>query len=51
MVFLGTALGRFSQCFAFIFRCGPAMVADIFTQPLTIKKLPTALRLHIKCKS
>ena len=44
--FLGTALGRLSQCFFFlIFRRWPTMVTDIFTQPPppTIKKLPTAL--------
>ena len=37
---LGTALGRFSQCFC----CWLIMVAEIFTQPPpTIKTLPTVL--------
>ena len=31
--FLGTALGRFNQCFFFIFRRWPTMVTDISTQP------------------
>ena len=31
--FLGTTLGRFSQCFFYIFCRRPIMVADIFTQP------------------
>ena len=40
------ALGRFSRCFFFIFRRRPTMVTEIFTQPPTIKKLPTALHSH-----
>ena len=36
ILFFGTALGRFNQCFSFVsfvFRRRPNMVADIFTQP------------------
>ena len=47
-VFWGIALGRFSQCFFLIFRRRPTMVAVIFTQPPTIKKVPTALIRHCK---
>ena len=45
--FCGTALGRFCQCFFYIFCRRSTMVIDIFTQPPpTIKKLPTALYWH-----
>ena len=47
---LGTALGRFSQCFFLIFHRRSVMVSDIFTQSPTIKKLPTALQSHFTCK-
>ena len=43
-VFWETVLGCFSQCFFLsIFWRRPTMVADNFTQPPTIKMLPTAL--------
>ena len=44
--FFGTAIGPFSQCFVLIFRRRPTIMTDIFTQPPTIKKLPTVLVLN-----
>ena len=48
ILFLGTALGHFSQYFLFIFRLQTTMVVDIFTHPLSpppnIKKLITTLQ-------
>ena len=41
--FWRTSLERFSQCFFSIFCHRPTIVADIFTQPPTIKKLSTTL--------
>ena len=40
-VFFGTVLGLFCQCNFFCRR--PTMVTEFFSQPPTIKKLPTAL--------
>ena len=43
--FFGRLLwGVLASVLFFTFCCRPTSVADIFTQPPTIKKLPTALR-------
>ena len=53
MSFVGTALGRFSQCF-FLNFLSQTIVADIFIHsqppplPPTMKKLPTAMELCLK---
>ena len=44
--FRGFPLGCFIQYFLKFFRRRSTIVADIFTQPLTVKKLPKALHLN-----